>query len=129
MERGIIVVCPCQFPILFTDNRHGQRNSYIAFPNDTFEEMEEIPNPSFEEVTEDGEEYMAVMYISPIGKTTKRYLVNDHICLMGCDAKIDSNGKSIACKRKDMFIVMHPIDEWNSEHIVEISNNRRKQHK
>jgi hypothetical protein len=112
-------VCPCKFPILFVDRRYtGQAISYISIPNEVFEEQKYIENPIFEEIEEDGQKYMSVMWKNPKGASVKTYEVSNHLVFAGCSAQ--SDGKTLTCKKKDLFIVLHPLSEWNSEHIVHI---------
>lgn len=119
----INIVCPCRFPLVFLDNRDGDNISYISIPEDVFEDEGSIDNPKFEEVTEEGfdkktHDYMAVIWKDPKNAITKKYDVNDHIVIAGCDAS--SDGKKMKCKKKELYMVLHPIDEWISYHIVTI---------
>lgn len=126
------MVCPCIYPLVFKDTRYtGQPISYISIPDEIFEEQTTIENPLFEEVEEEGfdgnmHQYMSVLWKDPKGANLKKYDVNNHIVYAGC---AQTDGKKLVCRKKDLFLVLHPIDEWNEDHVVEISNNRRKQHK
>ncbi len=117
------MVCVCKYPLVFIDNRNGDSISYISIPEEVFEDEESIDNPEFEEVTEEGfdgkmHDFMAVIWKNPKDAVTKKYDVNDHIVIAGCDSSTD--GKKMKCKKKELYMVLHPVDEWISHHIVEI---------
>ncbi len=107
-----------------TDTRAGYDIEYVAFPDDYIEEVDgDIVIPEFEQLRErgfDGEEhdYMAVVYQEPKDANTKKYDVNDHIVVAGCHAETD--GKKMICKKKELFMVLHPLDEWEKYHKVKI---------
>lgn len=118
------MVCPCLYPIIFTDMREKDKVKYISIPDEVFDDMGCINKPDFEEVEEEGfdgklHKYMAVLWSDPTHATTKKYDVNDHIVIAGCDAKV-VDGKKLACKKKELYVVLHPINEWNGFHKVQI---------
>lgn len=128
-------VCPCQYPIIFVDDRYtGEPVTYISIPKEIFEEQEYIENPVFEEVEEEGfdgelHKYMSVLWKDPKGASLKKYNVNNHIVYAGC-ANVD--GQKLMCRKKDLFLVLHPVDEWLENHIVRIDDeqfSKRKHHK
>lgn len=117
------MTCPCKFPLVFVDDRDDD-NSYIAIPEEDFEDMGSVSVPTFKEIIyEDGEEYMSVLWKDPENAYTKKYIVNGHIVIAGCEATI--NGKEIKCRDKELYVVLHPIDEWINYHIIEISQKYR----
>jgi len=114
---------------VFLDNRDGDNIDYISIPSEILREMGEV-RVDFEEVKEkgfDGEmhDYMAVIWKDPSNATTKKYDVNNHIVIAGCDAKV-VNGKKLQCKKKELYIVFHPIDEWISHHIVDLQSKSKR---
>lgn len=118
-------VCACLYPLIFVDDRDEDNIKYISIPEEVLEEEGGLDNPEFEKVTEEGfdgelHEYMAVIWKEPKNAHTKKYDVNEHIVVAGCDAKVDNNGKKIACRKKEMYMVLHPWKEWNDHHIVKI---------
>lgn len=108
------------------DKRDNDTIEYLAFPDDYIDEVEgEIDVPKFDVVEEEGFDrkkhvYMSVLWKDPKNATTKRYDVADHIVVAGCEARVDTDGKKMQCKRKELFVVLHPIDEWKDHHIVEL---------
>lgn len=122
------MVCPCEYPLVFFDDRGEEEISYISIPEEEFEELGSISNPIFEEVKEtgfDGEihDYMGVMWKDPKNATVKKYDVNDHIVYAGCDFPIEKKGK-IKCAEKELYLVLHPIDEWIDHHMIKISTEK-----
>lgn len=117
------MVCPCMYPLVFIDDRDGDNISYISIPDEVLEEEGGVDYPEFEEVKEEGfdgkmHDYMAVIWKDSKNAITKKYDVNEHIVVAGCDAR--SDGKKMKCKKKELYMVLHPIDEWISYHIVSI---------
>lgn len=102
---------------MFIDNRDGEEIEYLSIPIEDLEEHG-VEIPEFEEVKENGKSFMAVMWADPKNATTKKYEVNDHIVVMGCEGKI-KNGK-VQCKKKELYVVLHPMSEWIEHHIVNI---------
>jgi len=115
---------------------------YLAIPQEVIDDMEgKINIPDIEVVKEEGfdgikKDYVKVQWADPFGAVTKRYDVNDHIMIIGCDlsaCKISklksskssksskSKSGSCKCEEKEVYAVLHPFDEWRSHHIVEIS--------
>ncbi len=111
------------YPIVFVDDRDGDYLSYISIPEEVLEDEGGVDNPEFEEVKEEGfdgkiHDYMAVIWRNPKNATTKKYDVNEHIVIAGCEASTD--GKKMKCKKKELYMVLHPIQEWTDHHIVKI---------
>lgn len=118
------MVCPCLYPLVITDKRYDTKIEYIAIPTEIFEDMQNIDQPEFEEVEEKGfdghfHKYIAVMWKDPKEATTKKYEINDHIVIAGCDFPRTNKGK-LKCYDKEIYVVLHPIDEWTEHHIVSI---------
>lgn len=90
--------------------------------------MRSIENPQFEEVKEEGfdgiiHEYMAVVWKDPKNATTKKYDINNHIVVAGCDFPTEKKGK-LKCVDKQIYVVLHPIDEWIEHHMIKISTEK-----
>ncbi len=122
------MVCPCEFPLVFLDNRHGEDISYISIPEEIFKEWGSIEVPLFEEIKDKGfddelHDYMAVIWRDPKNATTKKYDINDHIVIAGCDLPTDNKGK-LKCVEKEIYVVLHPIDEWIDHHMIKISDEK-----
>ncbi len=121
---GVTITCPCKFPIFIVDNRDGEDIEYMGFPTDYIEEVNgKIDSPEFEEVEEEGfdgnkHKYMAVLWQDPEDANTKKYDVAGHIVIAGCRAETD--GKQIVCKKKELFVVLHPLGEWEEYHKVRL---------
>ena len=59
-------------------------------------------------------EYMKVKW-QDIPKNAKRYNVNEHIVMAGCQED------QLKCDSKSIFAVSHPIEEWNINHMIDLS--------
>lgn len=120
------MVCPCKFPLHVIDKRDGDEIEYLAFPDEYIDDMDGVIKvPKFEVVKEEGfdgkiHEYMGVMYKDPLEATTKKYEVNNHIVIAGCDSKVSEDGKKLQCKKKELYVVFHPLEEWQENHVVEL---------
>lgn len=123
-EKSISMVCPCEYPLVFVDDRYSERIEYISIPDEVFDEMGEIRKPEFEVVEEEGfdkniHKYMAVLWKNPKDATTKKYDINDHIVVAGCDFPMSKKGK-LRCAEKEIYVVLHPIDEWKEHHMIKV---------
>jgi hypothetical protein len=121
-------MCSCKYPLVFLDDRDGDEISYVAIPEEIFEELGTIEQPLFEEVKEIGfdgktHDYMAVVWKDPKDATTKKYDVNDHIVVAGCNSPTDNKGK-LKCVDKTTYVVLHPIDEWIAHHMIKVSDEK-----
>ena len=74
--------------------------------------------PKLEYTEKDGKEYVAVLWEDPEGADLKSYEVNEHLVYAGCNFgdKLKRGGKMV-CKEKELFMVLHPKEEWESYHI------------
>ena len=124
--------CPCMYPIILTIiDDDGDKTTYWSMPDDELvnendkngkeNTFEGFKIPRLDNITEKGRDYMAVMWRNPKNIDLTSYIVNDHIVYAGCSFgdKIKRNGK-MTCKEKELYIVLHPIDEWNFFHIREL---------
>lgn len=111
------MTCPCLYPVILnvTDS-DGDKVKYWSMPEDELDREFEIPK--IQEVIHKNEKYMAVLWHDPGDADLKPYEINEHIVYAGCnfDDKIRKGGK-LVCKEKELFLVLHPINEWYSYHI------------
>lgn len=92
---------------------------YYAMPED-----EELRKPLDIDIVdgEEGEHFVAVLWRNITGDDhIKEYEVNGHLVFVGCSSEeaMSKNGK-FYCGDKDLFLVLHPIDEWLQDHIIEV---------
>jgi len=74
--------------------------------------------PKLEYTEKNGIEYVAVLWADPKDADLKSYEVNDHLVYAGCNYgdKLKKGGKMV-CKEKELFLVLHPKEEWERYHI------------
>lgn len=132
-------ICSCLYPLHIIDTRDGGEHDpidYLAIPQEVIDEMGGIIKiPKIKKVVEedlDGVErdWVKVIWADSTGAFTKKYDVNDHIAVLGCDdvkrlkkCKIGGKGShkcKLGCEEKEVYEVLHPIEEWYSHHIIEI---------
>lgn len=155
-------ICSCLYPLHIVDKRDGGEKDpieYLAFPQEVIDELGidgKFKIPRIKAVKEAGldgivRDYVKVIWANSTNAKTKKYDVNDHVIVVGCDLPvscrigIDKNGKGKAgnrshkdsdrasarellrstcnshkCEEKEVYEVLHPLDEWHSHHIVEI---------
>lgn len=141
-----MTICSCLYPLHIVDNRNsegaGDSIEYLAIPHEVIDEMgKKINIPSIEVIKEEGfdgvkRDYVKVGWADSSGAMTKRYDINNHIMVIGCDSpKCKISGKSgskhknrseCKCDEKEVYAVLHPLDEWRSHHIVEINSISHK---
>lgn len=142
-----MTICSCLYPLHIVDKRDsisGEDSDsieYLAIPQEVIDEMgKKINIPSIEVIKEEGfdgvkRDYVKVVWADSSGAMTKRYDVNDHIMIIGCDApkcKIQKgkdkhkDRSGCKCDEKEVYAVLHPLDEWHSHHIVEINSISHK---
>jgi len=143
-----MTVCSCLYPLHVVDKRGMEIGDdsddaieYFAMPQEVVDEMGgnegKIRIPKIETVKEtdfDGikRDYVKVIWADPSGAMTKRYDINDHIMVIGCDSpkcKIRDGKKrsgrsghksGCKCEEKEVYTVLHPLEEWHTHHIVEV---------
>lgn len=145
-----MTVCSCLYPLHIVDKRgmdnghssdHNIENDegaieYLAIPQEVIDEMggagEKIRMPKIGMVTEDGVDYVKVAWADPSDAVVKRYDINGHIMVIGCDSQKCKIGKKVRkgiekssdsrckCEEKEVYSVLHPLTEWHAHHIVEI---------
>jgi hypothetical protein len=140
-------ICSCLYPLHIVDKRDGGENDpieYLAFPQEVIDELGidddngngdsssngyrkfKIPKIKFtREKGLDGieKDWVKVIWASSLNATTKKYDVNGHVIVVGCDlpVKCKTGHKcKVKCEEKEVYEVLHPLDEWHGHHIVEI---------
>lgn len=118
-------ICICKYPLIVIDKRDGYEKIFVSLPIDIFDEIEELAIPDMEVVKEKDFDdkmttYMKVRWreIPKNTKNQKRYNVNDHIVIAGCPED------KLSCDMKSIYEAYHPIDEWNSYHMIELSEKK-----
>lgn len=110
-------ICPCKYPTVIFDKRDSEEIKSIAIPFDIMDGYN-LPVPDMEVTEETGQDnvkrkYMKVQWIEP-HKDVKRYYIAEHIVLAGCPEE------NLSCDLKNIYVVYHPIDEWNSFHMIDV---------
>jgi hypothetical protein len=119
-----MAICVCKYPIMLVDKRYGSSDTYISIPLEVTDGVE-VPIPDMEVVDEIGfdnikQKYMKVKWQELIPTWAKRYNVNEHIVIAGCQES------ELSCGSKSIFAVFHPISEWNEIHMIELNETVRK---
>lgn len=124
-------ICICKYPLMVTDKRDGQEIEYLAMPLEIIEGGE-IPVPDIEIQHTEGldgifRDYVAVKWkdITP-DLHVKKYDVVGHVVFAGCGLSEALKGENghIHCDAKSIYMVLHPLEEWAENHIIEISPNK-----
>jgi len=104
------MTCICLYPkLIYIDD-----NEFLALPTDEFPEFSLVTVPKIE--YDDDNEWVIVIWDADFDTSfIKRYEVNNHIVYAGC-----GNGRDV-CEKKDKIYVLHPVDEWEREHIININ--------
>jgi len=106
---------------MIVDKRSGKDIEYTAIPSQILKDMDgEIVNPIIEYREEedlDGilREYMEVRWKDIDHNDINRYDVSGHIMYAGCPKD------ELKCDSKGVYTVLHPIDEWIKDHIIELN--------
>lgn len=112
------ITCPCLYPVILTiTDEDGDETTYWSMPDDELDSGKfEIPKLDY--TTKDEKEYVVVMWNDPEGADMKSYEVNEHLVYAGCKFgdKLKRGGKMV-CKEKELFLVLHPKEEWETYHI------------
>lgn len=116
-----MAICVCRYPLIIIDIRDGIKNikEFISIPLEIIDGPF-MPVPDMDVVEEKGFDgkigkYMKVTWNSPL-EGAKRYNINDHIVIAGCPEE------DLQCDIKSIFVVYHPIDEWNAYHMLELKD-------
>lgn len=115
------MTCPCLYPMIVTvTDSDGDKTTYWSMPDDELDNGK-FEIPELEYIEKNGIEYVAVKWEDPSGADLKSYEINDHIVYAGCSFgdKLKRGGKMV-CKEKELYLVLHPKEEWESYHIRDI---------
>lgn len=124
-------ICICKYPLMVTDKRDGQEIEYLAMPLEIIDGGE-IPVPDIEIQDAEGldgifRRYVAVKWkdITP-DLHVKKYDVVGHVVFAGCELSEALKGENgnIKCDTKSIYKVLHPLEEWVENHLIEISPNK-----
>lgn len=114
---------------MVTDKRDGQNIEYLAMPLEIIDGGE-IPVPDIEIKDDKGLDGIARRYVAVKWKDItpdmhiKKYDVVGHVVFAGCelsDASKEENG-NLKCDTKSIYMVLHPLEEWAKNHLIEISS-------
>lgn len=120
-------ICICRYPLIIIDGRDGKNIEYLAFPTEVIKTTD-LNIPEIELISTEGldgvkRDYVAVMWQQlPDHSNFKKYDVVGHIVTAGChpsEAAQESDG-SLYCESKDIYLVLHPADEWILQHVIEL---------
>lgn len=94
----------------------GNEIKYLAYPED---HVIKILKLEIDIKKYQGDDYVAVKYkdIESIDHI-KEYFTNDHLVLAGCRAPVEMEGKHLKCEYKEIYMSLHPIDEWTDHHVI-----------
>jgi hypothetical protein len=113
---------------MVTDKRNGQEIDYLAMPLEIIDSGI-IPVPDIDIQHAEGldgifRDYVAIKWkdITP-DLHVKKYDVVGHVVFAGCELSeaLKEKDGNIKCDTKSIYMVLHPLDEWVENHIVEIS--------
>lgn len=119
-------ICICKYPLVIIDGRDGKDIEYLAFPTEVMKTTD-LFVPDIEFISTEGldgviRDFVAVLWQEPIHNNLKKYDVAGHIVTAGClpsEATNEPDG-SLYCENKDIYLVLHPVEEWISQHIIEL---------
>lgn len=122
----MVYVCVCKYPIIVKDNREGDNIEYTALPTELIEGGE-VPAPVISPIRTKGldgivRNYIAVQWQELMDNIEiKEYDVLGHIVYAGCEpSEIKIVNSQAKCDSKKIYIVLHPTEEWNNHHIVQL---------
>lgn len=116
---------------MIVDNRDGKDKviEYLAMPVEVIKGGG-MPVPDIELIQTEGldgiiRDYIAVVWQELKHNNTKKYDVAGHIVIAGCDPSTASkeDDGSLICTDKNVYIVLHPVQEWIDQHIIELSKS------
>jgi len=112
---------------MIVDNRDGKGIEYLAMPIETIKDGD-IPVPDIEYEETEGLDGIIRGYIAVTwqkvkdGDVVKKYDVVGHVVTAGCQLEEASKGEDgkLVCDEKSIYVVLHPIEEWIEQHIIEL---------
>lgn len=118
-------ICVCKFPLIIIDTREGRAIEYIAMPREIVDGGD-MPVPTIEPIETEGldgikRRYIAVQWQELTHDNVKEYDVAGHVVIAGCDPSsvsiVDGEWK---CESKDIYLVLHPFDDWAIQHFIQL---------
>ena len=95
----------------------GYSVKYLAYPEKHVQKMLgklDIDVQKFE-----GNDYVSVNYKDiESSDLMKQYLTNEHIIFAGCSAPVKVGDSGLKCDSKEIYLSLHPIDEWTDHHVI-----------
>lgn len=112
-----MAICVCRYPIMIVDNRFGDKKLFLSLPVEILID-ETLSVPDINIVKEKGfdgikRDYVKVKW-KDVESKANRYNVQDHIVIAGCPED------QLTCDVKNIYEVYHPLEEWESDHMIEI---------
>ncbi len=121
-------ICVCKYPLMIIDKRDSQDIEYLAMPLEVIEDGE-ISVPDIDVLDTEGLDGIIRHYVAVTWKEVtpdlhvKKYDVVGHVVTAGCEISEASKGEDghLQCDSKDIYVVLHPLEEWIDKHIIELS--------
>lgn len=113
---------------MIIDKRDSQDIEYLAMPLEVIEDGE-ISVPDIDVLDTEGLDGIIRHYVAVTWKEVtpdlhvKKYDVVGHVVTAGCEISEASKGEDghLQCDSKDIYVVLHPLEEWIDKHIIELS--------
>ncbi len=113
LEAG--VTKPSFIEIKKTDD--GDSVRYLAYPEEHVQKM--LGKLDIEVQKFEGNDYVGVKYKDIASSDLmKQYLTNEHTIFAGCSAPVKVGDKGLKCESKEIYLSLHPIDEWTDHHVI-----------
>lgn len=124
-------VCICKYPLMVTDKRNGENVEYLAMPLEIIDSGI-IPVPDIEIQNAEGLDGVTRRYVAIKWKDItpdlhiKKYDVVDHVVFAGCELSeaLKEKDGEFRCDAKSIYKVLHPFEEWEKNHLIEISSSK-----
>lgn len=95
----------------------GDSVKYLAFPEEHVQNM--LGKLDIEVQKFEGNDYVGVKYKDIASSDLmKQYLTNEHTIFAGCSAPVKVGDKGLKCESKEIYLSLHPIDEWTDHHVI-----------
>ncbi len=112
---------------MVTDKRNDQEIEYLAMPLEIIDGGE-MPVPDIEVQDDDGLDGVVRRYVAVKWKDitpdlhVKKYDVVGHVVYAGCELSTALKGENgnLHCDTKSIYMVLHPLEEWAENHMIEI---------
>lgn len=112
---------------MIIDSRDGRSIEYLAMPVEVIKGADiSVPDIDYEET--EGLDGIIRGYISvkwqkvKDGDSVRKYDIVGHIVIAGCELSEMSKEEDgqMVCTEKSIYTVLHPIEEWIDEHVIEL---------